>query len=222
MDGQFYKSLQTDIEDAAISLSGEDMAIMGASFGGYSALWNMTSTPNLYKCAVVICPLTVVGAANTQGSKMFGGSPLIAKYWYQVFGNDVSGNKEVARQASPLYQMHKISDGASIQLFHGENDPRAPFDHSISVVRELGKQIHKGKNISGEFISFADEGHGISKEGNVLCMYHHIETFLCKQFGIESTVPLFSTENSTATIRWSANGIEGNEDQDNLLYKKLQ
>ena len=111
-------SLQTDIEDAAISRSGEDMVIMGASFGGYSALWNMTSTPNFFKCAVVLCPLTVVGAANTQG-KMFGGSPLITKYWNQVFGKDLSENLEVAR-ASPLYQIHNISNEASIQIFHGE------------------------------------------------------------------------------------------------------
>lgn len=87
----------------------------------------MTSQSKLYKFAVVICPLTVVGAANDQSNKMFGGSPLIAKYWQQVFDEDVSKRKEVVIKASPLNQMDKFASEASIQLFYGGNDPRAPF-----------------------------------------------------------------------------------------------
>ncbi|KAL3773892.1 hypothetical protein ACHAWO_007212 [Cyclotella atomus] len=148
MNGQFYQSVQTDISDASVAFSsGQDMVIFGASFGGYSALWGITEASELYKCAMVKCPLTVVGAANEEGRKMFGGGPLIAKYWQQVFGFDVSNTREVAKKTSPLHQMNKLASGASIQLFHGENDPRAPFEHSIRVIDEENAQIKKGKNI---------------------------------------------------------------------------
>ena len=53
-------------------------------------------------------------------------------------------------------------------------------------------------------------------------MYMHIEAFLCEQFGIKDNVPLLLMKNSTATKRWSANGMEDNEDRDNLLKKKSQ
>jgi dipeptidyl aminopeptidase/acylaminoacyl peptidase len=197
--------------------------IFGASFGGYSALWGITEATELYKCAIVICPLTVVGAANEEGNKMFGGSPLIAKYWQQVFGIDVSNTREVAKKASPLYQMNKLASGVSIQLFHGENDPRAPFEHSVRVIDEVNRQIKKGKNISGEFVSFADEGHGICKEENVLYMYKRIEQYLCRQFNID-IVSECNCENNTACVRWSSNEVPINisEKEDSNMYKKQQ
>jgi dipeptidyl aminopeptidase/acylaminoacyl peptidase len=71
--------------------------------------------------------------------------------------------------------MDRTAYETSIQLFRGENDPRAPFEHSVHIVDKLKEQIQNGKSISGEFISFADEGHGISKEANILYMYNKIE-----------------------------------------------
>jgi dipeptidyl aminopeptidase/acylaminoacyl peptidase len=86
---------------------------------------------------------------------------LIAKYWQQVLDEDVSKRKEVVIMDSPLNQMDKFASEASIQLFYGGNDPRAPFVHGVRVVDELKKQIRRGKVNLGEFISFANEGHGI-------------------------------------------------------------
>jgi len=95
MNGEFYKSVQSDIVDAAeyatstssTESAGADdnipplpwgdpdkLAILGGSFGGYSALWGMTSSnPGFYKCAVAICPISSVGAADEQSKKAFGG-----------------------------------------------------------------------------------------------------------------------------------------------------
>lgn len=225
MNGQFYQSVQTDISDASVAFSsGQDMVIFGASFGGYSALWGITEASELYKCAMVKCPLTVVGAANEEGRKMFGGGPLIAKYWQQVFGFDVSNTREVAKKTSPLHQMNKLASGASIQLFHGENDPRAPFEHSIRVIDEENAQIKKGKNISGEFISFADEGHGTCKEENMLYMYKRIEENLCRQFNID-IVSGCDCKNDTAYVRWSSSEVPSkklSENEDCTMSKKQQ
>lgn len=222
LNGQFYQSLQNDIVDAATYATKsanrkdqqlpwgdpERLAILGSSFGGYSALCGMTFYPGLYKCAVAICPIASVGAANDQSKKSFGGSPLIAKYWRRVFGEEVTNNKKVAMNASPLYHLDKVCDGASIALYHGEKDPRAPVGHSYRVVDDLQQRDNSG--VSGEFVTFSGEGHRISKEANVLYMYNRIEKFLCGQFGMMNALEkeesdILSdewTKGNTASVKW--------------------
>lgn len=96
MDGAFATGVQEDIQDAVTyavknkwCLPGR-IAIMGGSFGGYCALAAMTfmnignnnrSFPH-YKCAVAICPPSIMGAANPH--KAFYGNPVVARYWKQV------------------------------------------------------------------------------------------------------------------------------------------
>ncbi len=204
MGGAFCKSLQQDITDVANYAVNEGLcakdrlAIIGGSFGGYSALHGLTFQPDLYKCCVAICPLTAVGAADEQSKKSFSGSPLVKKYWEMVFGKDVSKQKKAAMDASPLYNSDNIHTKASVAIYHGEDDPRAPIEHSRKFVEKL-----KERNINGEFVSFAGEGHGISKEENRLFMYNRIEKFLCGQFDL----PISRGEDErwadhTASVEW--------------------
>ena len=209
--------------------SGEmETSSLGGSFGGYSALWGMAFHPGFYKCAVAIVPIASVGAANEQSKKSFGGSPLIAKYWGFVFGEEVSNDKKAAVKASPMYHMDRVCEGSSIALFHGENDPRAPLEHSCRVVEELkklnlqgNKQWREKGGVSGEFVTFADEGHGIAKEANVLFMYDRIEKFLREKFGMTNnsgndsdelkvdvsiTLNAEWTKGNTATVQWLERG----------------
>eukprot|EP00970_Alexandrium_tamarense_P016809 scaffold7481_cov166-Alexandrium_tamarense.AAC.2 len=67
-------------------------------------------------------------------------------------------------KASPLIHVSEISDGASITIFHGENDPRVPVNHSYRVVDELKKRISLG----ADMLLFADKGHDLSKEAAFL------------------------------------------------------
>jgi len=223
MNGEFCKSLQEDIVDAAKYATSDpgiespyfdkelpplpwgdpkQLAIFGGSFGGYSALWGMTSNPGLYKCAVAICPISSVGAADEQSKKAFYGSPIVAKYWQRVFGKNISKNKIAATKASPMHHMDKVSEGSSVALFHGANDPRAPIQHSYQVQEKLRKF-----GIAGEFVEFAGEGHGISKDANKLYMYYRIEEFLCKKFGMsvfDAGDDAKKIEQNDATVKWSA------------------
>ena len=208
MDGEFCKSLQQDITDVAKYAINEGLcaknrlAIIGGSFGGYSALFGLTFQPDLYKCCVAICPLTAVGAADEQSKKAFAGSPLVKKYHQMVYGKKVSKKKKFAMEASPLYNTDKINKMASVAIYHGEDDPRAPIGHSRKFVEELKK-----RDIKGEFVSFAGEGHGISKEANRLLMYNRIEKFLCDQFYLPiSRGEDDRWENNTASVEWSKGG----------------
>lgn len=231
MNGQFYKSLQNDIVDAVkYATSNSDtesnyadegtparpwgdpnkVAILGGSFGGYSALWQITSNPTLYRCAVAICPISSVGAADGLSKNAFRGSPLIAKYWHRVFGEDVSKKKMVAKRASPLYHLDEVGDGASIALYHGEDDPRAPIDHSYNMLRKL-----KENGVAGELVAFTSEGHGIANRANLLYMYYRIEEFLCKKFGMsvfDAGDDVKKFEENTGTVKWSAEYAKGESD----------
>ena len=162
----------------------------------------MTANPEMFKCAVAICPLSSVGAADKLSKKAFGGSPLIAKYWRRVFGRDVSRRKAVAKKASPMYHIDKVAKGASIALYHGETDPRAPLDHSYNILSEL-----KSCGIAGELVTFSGEGHMISKSANVLYMHYRIEEFLCHKFNMtafDAGGDAKKFEQNTATVKWSA------------------
>jgi len=114
MDGAFCTTLQQDITDVANYAISEGLcakgrlAIIGGSFGGYSALHGLTFRPDLYKCCVAICPITAVGAADELSKKSFSGSPLVKKYWENVYGKDVSKQKKSAMDASPLYNTSNI------------------------------------------------------------------------------------------------------------------
>jgi len=81
-----------------------------------------------------------------------------------------------------------------------EDDPRAPIEHSRKFVEKL-----KERNIKGEFVSFAGEGHGISKEENRLFMYNRIEKFLCSQFELPTCFVLEDDRwfNNSASVEWS-------------------
>lgn len=225
MNGRFNRSLQDDIVDAvryATTSNGESprtesaytaelpplpwgdpnkLAIMGSSFGGYSALWGMTSYPGLYRCAVAICPMISVGAADKESKRAYRGSPVIAKYWQRVFGKNISMKRATARRASPVYQIRKVQGGSAIALYHGENDPRSPLRNSQHFLGEL-----KRCAIAGEIVKFAGEGHGISKDSNRLYMYYRIEAFLCRYFGMEAfdAGDAEKMEGNTGTVTWSA------------------
>ena len=205
MNGEFCKTLQQDITDAAKyainkGLCAKDrLGIIGGSFGGFSSLFGLTFQPDLYKCSVAICPLTSVGAADEESKKSFSGSPLVKKYHEILYGEKVSKIKKCAMDVSPLYNTDSINKKVSVAIFHGEDDPRAPIGHSRKFVEEMKK-----RGISGEFVSFSGEGHGISKEENRLFMYNRIEKFLCRKFNL----PTGRDEddkfaNNSATVEWS-------------------
>lgn len=170
----------------------------------------MTSNPGLFKCAVATCPISAVGAADGQSRKAFGGSPLIAKYWNRVFGINVSKNVLAAKKASPMYHIDKVASGSSIALYHGEDDPRAPIQHSYNMLRELKKC-----GIAGEMVAFSGEGHGMKNHSNSLYMHYRIEEFLCKQFGMtvfDAGDDAKKFEKKTGTVKWSAVYADEKED----------
>jgi dipeptidyl aminopeptidase/acylaminoacyl peptidase len=227
------REMHNDVEDArcwAVERGVADptrVAIMGASWGGYLALGGATGlaaplpTPELdapvpspvpapvpvpthhrYAAVVAIVPPVTVGKANTSTS--FRGDPLVARYWRQIYGADVSDHLSAAEALSPLFHLGGLV-GTRLLLVHGEDDPRVPREHGDGVAaaaRELG--------VPGAYVTYAREGHSIRREPNVLHMWGLVERFLCSALGVSAHIHREEegeeggAGSHTATVHWNS------------------
>lgn len=199
------ETMQQDIADCARWAVAEGFAdrdkvgILGASWGGYETLCGLAFEPDLFACGVAIVPPSTVGAADTDTS--FRGDPLIKMYWQSVLGAAASDQRR-ARELSPLFHVDKIQ--RPLMLIHGDVDTRVPREHSDRIVEAL--QARGGR---GAYVTYADEGHGVKKERNVLDMWRRVERFLCLCLALPPPPALGGewTEGHSATVRWDS--IEG-------------
>lgn len=197
MNGAFCGAMQHDIEDAArwaISNRVADagrLAILGASFGGYSALFHLTLGSLPLRAGVAICAVSTVGKA---GNVSFRGDPIIAKYWKRVYG-PAAHDLAAARQASPLFHLDALK--APVLLMHGESDPRVARSQSDQVAEGI-----KQNRFGGMYVTYADEGHGIKKERNILDMWSRVEQFLCRELQLPPP-PVSVVDESSGTLRWA-------------------
>jgi hypothetical protein len=154
-------------------------------------------TEHDYAAVVGIVPLGSVGAANV-GYTSFRGDPLVQQYWKQLFGDDVTNNKETAMQLSPLYQLQHLK--ANILLIHAEQDPRVPREHADAIASKV-----KAMGLTGAHLTYDREGHSIRREPNVIHMWSSIERFLCSSLSLPEPPPFNATltEGHTCTVHWN-------------------
>ena len=165
--------VQQDIIDGTkwvISQGGikqDKVCIMGASFGGYSALQSATLAPDLFKC--------VVGNAGVYDIEMMfeeGDIPRILwgkSYLESQLGND----KELMRKHSPVHNVAKLK--APVLIAHGEKDVRVPIEHAEALRDAMDKH---GKKY--EWFVKESESHGFHDVGNRTEYFEKVIQFLAK------------------------------------------
>eukprot|EP00929_Paragymnodinium_shiwhaense_P084163 TRINITY_DN44990_c0_g1_i2.p1 TRINITY_DN44990_c0_g1~~TRINITY_DN44990_c0_g1_i2.p1 ORF type:complete len:742 (+),score=54.70 TRINITY_DN44990_c0_g1_i2:62-2227(+) len=205
MDGAFAAAMQHDIEDAArwaVAKGIADparLAIVGASFGGYAALYQMTlGATHSWRAGVAICAVSAVGKAGALG---FRGDPIVKQYWRQVYG-DAATDMAKAKAASPLFHVDQVK--APVLVIHGAKDQRVPVQMSDQLAAAL-----RAKGMGGGYITYPDEGHGIRKEANILDMWSRVERFLCLELGLPDPAAserLLSSSSSPARAHWEDQG----------------
>lgn len=175
---QWGLSMQQDITDGVEYLVKEGIAdpkrvaIYGASYGGYATLAGITSTPELYACAV-----DYVGVSN-----LFTFMETIPPYWkpflnmmHEMVG-DPKKDSALMHAASPVYFVDKIK--CPLFIAQGANDPRVNKAESDQVVEALKK-----RGVQVEYMVKDDEGHGFGNEENQFDFYGAMEKFLAKHLG---------------------------------------
>ncbi|HEY2583203.1 MAG TPA: prolyl oligopeptidase family serine peptidase [Mucilaginibacter sp.] len=167
--------IQQDITDGVYWLikhkvaNPKKIAIFGAGFGGFSALYGVSFHPGLYNCAIVqhglINFFTYIKDAP----------PFLKPYvnmTYEMVGNPENDASQL-RAISPVFHTDKIH--APLLIFQGAKDDRANISELNQFVRELQKQ---NGNAAVKYFLKPNERTVFKTESNRMQMYSEIEKFL--------------------------------------------
>jgi acylaminoacyl-peptidase len=156
-------------------IAGRDkVAIMGWSYGGYSAFVAATFTPEVFCCAVPVVGITDLVTL------MENRPPYWADYAEQFSRRyaDVKTEEGRAylRSRSPLYKVDQIRK--PMLIGHGANDVRCTLAQSDLIVAAMQE-----KKIPVTYVVFPDEGHGFYRPENDIAFHAIVEAFLARHLG---------------------------------------
>jgi dipeptidyl aminopeptidase/acylaminoacyl peptidase len=135
------------------------IAITGTSYGGYSAWWAITHFPtHIVSTAAPICGMTdlVVDYESTR--------PDLRPYSEEMMGGTPNEIPQKYADRSPINFIQNIK--GHLLIIQGERDPNVTPQNVEAVRKVLDKA-----SIPYEILTFADEGHGISKPKNQKILY---------------------------------------------------
>lgn len=174
-DGQIGRKMQDDLDDGMDWLVAQGIAdpgrvcMVGASYGGYAALWAVIRNPERYRCAASFAGVTDWNAQLKFDRNFF--SRESGKNWKQrVSGSESGFNLDMV---SPVQQIARLN--RPVLVVHGERDFTVPFKQFTAL---KGAAATAGKPI--EVLTFADEGHGFDKQANATRWLDTLEAFLRK------------------------------------------
>jgi len=177
---QIGREIQDDIEDAtrwAIASGLADpqrIAIMGASYGGYSALFGLGHNPELYSCGIALAAVTDWPAIfdDRRGDPAYKSAN---EHWRREIG-DPDKDGAVLGSISPVNFAEKIT--APVLIIQGKEDRTVPPEQAKVMIAALNQTGRKPESL---FIS--DLGHGYGNEKQRLQIYKAIVAFLEKNLG---------------------------------------
>ena len=173
--GQWGGLMQDDVTDGVHHLVKEGIAnpkrvcIMGASYGGYSALAGAAFTPDLYACAVSVNGVSdlpqMIGDVKSGGEE----SDALA-YWLDHIG---SPNDPKVAAASPARAAAQVR--APVLLIYGTDDTVVPPSQSTKMASAL-----KAAGKPYEIVTLPGEDHWLSNGATRTAVLQQIEAFLAK------------------------------------------
>lgn len=173
--GQWGRGMQDDIDDGAKWLIEQGkvdpkrICIMGASFGGYAAMWAAARNPDLYRCAI-----SLAGISDVNAMLKYDRRSMSATRYYRSWRDKVQGDKDFdLATISPLRSVDKVA--IPILIAHGTQDDNVPPSQSIKFHDLLTKA-----NKPHEFVLYEGEGHGFDKPADNIDFLKRVETFLEK------------------------------------------
>jgi len=165
--------IQSDITDGVQWLVDQKIAdpkkiaIMGARFGGFSALYGVSFHPKMYSCAIVQYGLINFFTYLKDVPPFF--KPRL-QMTYEMVGNPETDANQF-RAISPVFHADKIK--SPLLIFQGAKDPRANISELNQFVRELQK-----RNTPVQYVLKDNERMFFKSEHNRMDMYAEIEKFL--------------------------------------------
>ena len=199
--GQWGLAMQDDITAGVKWLIDQKIAapdrvcIVGASYGGYAALWGLAKTPELYKCGV-----STAGVSDIETMLKSDADFNQTAVGREIVRHEVGDPKTRATSfdaVSPLKHADRIV--APVLIVHGDRDGRVPIRQSKLMVDELERR-HKDV----KYIEFAGEGHGVAQLAHRATWYDEMLALFERTIG--KGEPPFPPLASTAASAPAASG----------------
>jgi dipeptidyl aminopeptidase/acylaminoacyl peptidase len=148
------------------------IAIFGYSYGGYTTLMGLASSPDVFCCGVDICgPANLITYIKTLPPYLKPIEPLV----FDRVGHP-ERDADFLKSRSPLFMADRITK--PLLIAQGANDPHVQKSESLRMVEALRKA---GKVV--EYVEYPDEGHGFARPENRLDFYAKAEKFLARHLG---------------------------------------
>ena len=171
--GGWGRGMQDDIDDGVAWLAARGtidpkrVCIMGASFGGYAAMWAAARNPEIYRCAISFAGVSDVASMLRYDRKLFA-----APRYFRDWREQVKGDGDVTLDAiSPLRAVDRMT--VPILIAHGSKDGRVPLYQS--------RRLHEALLAAGrphDYVVYEGEGHGFDKAENATDFLTRVGRFL--------------------------------------------
>jgi dipeptidyl aminopeptidase/acylaminoacyl peptidase len=169
-EGQMGLAMQDDLTDGLRWAVKEGLAdeskvcIVGASYGGYAAMWGVAKDPDLYRCSISIAGVASLRKeVNDFGDALFSG-----KYkddWVRMTPDFAA--------VSPINAVSRIK--VPMLLIHGRKDVTVDWDQSRNM---FDKMKQAGKNV--EFLPLPLADHYFTREADRAALLQAMGDFLDK------------------------------------------
>jgi dipeptidyl aminopeptidase/acylaminoacyl peptidase len=145
------------------------VCILGASYGGYAALWAAIRTPQRYRCAISMAGISDVREMLKYDSKL-----LVAKRYAKDWAKQVRGEeKQDLKAISPLHRAKDLQ--VPVFIAHGELDTNVPASQSRKLVSALRK-----RRKPAESVFYPNSGHSFGNVEDSVDFLKRVETFLAR------------------------------------------
>lgn len=176
---QIGGQIEDDIEDGtrwAIATGVADpkrVAIVGASYGGYSALFALGRSPELYRCGVSMAGVTDWLAIYEDSDAAT--YKEARRHWREQIG-DPETDESRLRAISPVNFAERIK--APVLIIQGRQDKRVPPDQAKRMIAALERAGRKP-----ESLLVAGMAHSLAPEAKRLEVFKAVAAFLERELG---------------------------------------
>src|SRR5688572_29835223 len=107
---------------------------MGASYGGYAAIWAAMRSPDRYRCAI-----SWAGPSDLERMMRYDRRYIIPQRYMRQRRREIEGEQRADLDTvSPLRQAERLN--VPVLIGHGEQDIRVPVAQSRDLVRALTRR----------------------------------------------------------------------------------
>jgi len=173
--GQYGRKMQDDLDDGVRTLvqrglvDPKRVCIMGASYGGYAAMWAAARNPEIYRCAI-----SFAGISEMKTMLHYDPGSWSARRYYRDWRDRIRGeDKFNLDEVSPLSRAAQIK--VPLLIAHGEKDKTVPVIQSKKMDEALSRA-----GIAHEFVLYPEEKHGFAKAEDSIDFLKRVEAFLAR------------------------------------------